>query len=84
MVRKLRAAGVPLDVIHLDTFWFERDWYCDLQFDADRFPDPKEFISELGELGVQLSLWQLPYLYGSAISCVQRSLPMARALVIEF
>jgi alpha-D-xyloside xylohydrolase len=62
VVRRLRAAGVPLDVIHLDTFWFERDWYCDLQFDAERFPDPPGFISELGELGVQLSLWQLPYI----------------------
>jgi alpha-D-xyloside xylohydrolase len=62
VVRRLREAEVPLDVIHLDTFWFKQDWYCDLEFDAERFPDPKGFIAELRELGVRVSLWQLPYI----------------------
>ena len=62
VVRRLREHGVPLDVLHLDTFWFKDDWYCDLEFDAERFSDPKGFMAELAELGVKVSLWQLPYI----------------------
>jgi alpha-D-xyloside xylohydrolase len=62
VVRDLRAAGFPVDVIHLDTFWFAKDWLCDLEFAPDRFPDPKGYCEELRRLGVHLSLWHLPYL----------------------
>jgi alpha-D-xyloside xylohydrolase len=58
----MREAEVPLDVLHLDTHWFKKDWYCDLEFDHERFPDPEGFIAELGRMGVKLSLWQLPYI----------------------
>jgi alpha-D-xyloside xylohydrolase len=33
---------------------------------------------------IRLRYRLLPYIYGSAIACVERSLPMARALVIEY
>jgi alpha-D-xyloside xylohydrolase len=33
IARSMREADVPLDVIHLDTHWFKRDRYCDLEFD---------------------------------------------------
>ena len=62
IARELRARGVPCDVIHLDTFWFKEDWYCDLEFDPGRFPDPEAFFRELRELGFRVSLWQLPYI----------------------
>jgi alpha-D-xyloside xylohydrolase len=58
----MRAADVPMDVLHLDTHWFKKDWYCDLEFSKERFPDPGSFCRELRELGVRLSLWQLPYI----------------------
>jgi alpha-D-xyloside xylohydrolase len=61
-VRGLREAGYPVDVVHLDTFWFAKDWCCDLEFAPDRFPDPVRYCRELADLGVHLSLWQLPYL----------------------
>lgn len=62
VARELRAREVPCDVIHLDTYWFDRDWYCDLEFSRERFPDPAGFIRELASMGFKLSLWQLPYL----------------------
>jgi alpha-D-xyloside xylohydrolase len=62
VVRGNREHGIPTDVLHLDTHWFERDWYCDLEFAKDRFPDPAGFFKEMGELGAKVSLWQLPYL----------------------
>jgi alpha-D-xyloside xylohydrolase len=61
-VRGMRDAGFPVDVVHLDTFWFARDWRCDLEFAPDRFPDPAGYCRELADLGVHLSLWHLPYL----------------------
>ena len=62
IARKMREHRVPFDVIHLDTHWFKKDWYCDLQFDAQRFPDVAGWYRALRELGVKVSLWQLPYI----------------------
>jgi alpha-glucosidase (family GH31 glycosyl hydrolase) len=58
----MRKNRIPCDVIHLDTHWFEKDWYCDLTFSKTRFPDPAGFIRQLADMGFKLSLWQLPYL----------------------
>jgi alpha-D-xyloside xylohydrolase len=62
VARKLREAEVPVDVIHLDTHWFEKDWGCDLEFSKQRFPDPEAFLKELKKIGIKVSLWQLPYI----------------------
>jgi alpha-D-xyloside xylohydrolase len=62
VVREMRDAGFPLDVIHLDTAWFATDWLCDLEFSPERFPDPEAYASEMRRNGVHLSLWQTPYL----------------------
>jgi len=62
IVREMRAAGLPCDVIHLDTHWFSRNWFCDLEFDAGRFADPARWIADLRQLGARVSLWQLPYI----------------------
>jgi alpha-D-xyloside xylohydrolase len=62
VVREMRDAGFPMDVIHLDTNWFAVDWRCDLEFAPDRFPDPEGLCRELAANGVHLSLWQTPYL----------------------
>jgi alpha-D-xyloside xylohydrolase len=62
IAREMRRHEIPCDVIHLDTFWFKEDWYCDLRFAEDRFPDPKAYLAELAALGIKVSLWQLPYI----------------------
>ncbi len=62
VVKNLRKNQIPCDVIHLDTFWFKKDWFCDLEFDKERFPDEKGFIKELAQMGINVSLWQLPYI----------------------
>lgn len=51
------AAGLPIDVIHLDTHWFREDWRCDLEFDPERLPDPQRFMGRLADRGVHTSLW---------------------------
>ena len=61
VVRGMRAAEVPMDVLHLDTHWFAEDWRCDLEFARDRFPDPAAFLAEMAARGVRVCVWQLPY-----------------------
>jgi len=62
IARSMREHGIPCDVIHLDTHWYKEDWYCDLEFAKDRFPDPKAYLQEMAKLGIKISLWQLPYI----------------------
>lgn len=62
IVREMRRQQLPCDVIHLDTHWFERNWFCDLEFSTTRFPDPAAWMEALRQLGVRVSLWQLPYI----------------------
>ena len=62
IARKLREHEIPCDVIHLDTHWYKEDWYCNLEFDAQRFPDPAAYLAQLAAMGFKVSLWQLPYI----------------------
>ncbi|MCL2088898.1 MAG: DUF4968 domain-containing protein [Oscillospiraceae bacterium] len=62
IARKMRENKVPFDVLHLDTHWFERDWFCNLEFCKERFPDIESYFAEMTKLGVKISLWQLPYI----------------------
>jgi len=68
VAERMRAEDLPFDVLHLDTHWFRRDWFCDLEFDPDRFPDPPGYLAAMAAMGVKVSLWQLPYIpEGSAL-----------------
>jgi alpha-D-xyloside xylohydrolase len=60
IVARLRAENFPLDVIHLDTGWFAKDWVCEWEFSPERFPDPPGFFAEMLAQGVRVSLWQMP------------------------
>lgn len=58
---RLRKEKYPMDVIHLDTNWFEHDWQCDWKFSSTRFPEPEKMCSELLGKGFRVSLWQSPH-----------------------
>lgn len=61
VAKKLRDNKIPCDVLHFDTGWFETDWRCDYQFSKSRFPDPAGMMADFKKMGIQTSLWQLPY-----------------------
>ncbi|MFO7637634.1 MAG: glycoside hydrolase family 31 protein [Clostridia bacterium] len=63
VARELRERQIPCDVLHLDTYWFERDWVCDMKFSKKRFPDPEGMVRELEGMGYRLSLWQMPFVH---------------------
>ncbi|MBC7185976.1 MAG: DUF4968 domain-containing protein [Calditrichaeota bacterium] len=54
----LRQRHIPADVLHLDSYWFEEDFNCDLRFSATRFPEPAKHMAELRKQGYRVSLWQ--------------------------
>ncbi len=61
VAKTFRAAKIPLDVIHLDTGWFETDWQCNYEFSKKRFKNPLKMIRDLRKDGFRVSLWQLSY-----------------------
>ena len=61
--RSARAHGVPMDVLHLDPDWLVVDRLnTDFIWNTSRFGERKQFVDDLAELGLRLSVWELPYL----------------------
>jgi len=65
IAKQIRKKDIPCDVIHLDTYWFEKDWVCDLKFDKTRFSNPQQMIKDFNKMGFQVSLWQMPFVHPS-------------------
>ena len=61
VARRLRAHGVPCDVIHIDPEWLRPGHYCDLEWNAESFPDPEGMLDELRRMGFKVCLWIQPY-----------------------
>ena len=59
---RLREEQYPMDVLHVDTGWFEEDWICDWRFSKTNFPDPSDFFQRMRALGFRITLWQYPYI----------------------
>jgi alpha-D-xyloside xylohydrolase len=60
--RRIRADGIPCDVLHLDTYWQTDGHWSDLRWDAERFPDPDGMLAALAEQGFRVCLWINPYI----------------------
>ncbi|WP_185749220.1 glycoside hydrolase family 31 protein [Humibacillus xanthopallidus] len=61
--RSAREHGVPMDVLHLDPDWLVVDRLnTDFIWNTSRFGQRKQFVEDLAELGLRLSVWELPYL----------------------
>lgn len=52
---------IPLQVFHFDCFWMKEFQWCDFEWDARQFPDPKGMLSRLKDRGLQLCVWINPY-----------------------
>jgi alpha-D-xyloside xylohydrolase len=61
VVDGMRQGDFPLDVIHLDTGWFAKDWVCEWRFSEKNFPNPAGFMKEMRDRGVRVTLWEMPY-----------------------
>jgi len=59
--RRLRAEGIPCDVVNLDCFWQRPQMWCDFEWDKTRFPDPARLLAQLRREGFHACLWINPY-----------------------
>ncbi len=59
--RRIRAEGIPCDVLHLDTYWQTEGHWSDLRWDTGRFPDPEGMLETLARQGFRVCLWINPY-----------------------
>jgi len=59
---EIRRRKLPVDVLHIDTYWMGDDGYCGFEWDKKRWPDAKGMIAELRKRGFRLCLWEAPYI----------------------
>jgi len=59
--RRIRARGIPCDVLHLDCYWQVAGNWSDQRWDTENFPDPVAMLAELAAQGFKVSLWINPY-----------------------
>ena len=57
-----RDRGYPLDFIGLEPGWQSRSYPGTLEWDKNRFPDPRKFVTDMSKMGIRLNLWINPYI----------------------
>lgn len=75
--RNLLRQGYPPGVLMIDEGW--ANYYGDWDFNATRFPRPRQLIDELHRLGFKVMLWIVPFVVPD--SRVFRELRAGRVLV---
>lgn len=58
--QEILAHGYPYHVLEIDDRW--QVHYGDLNFDPERFPDPKGMVTRLHEMGFKVTAWVIPFL----------------------
>jgi hypothetical protein len=58
---QIRDHGFPYHVLEIDDRWQLQ--YGDLEFDPQRFPDPKAMVDELHAMGFKVTTWVIPFLH---------------------
>jgi alpha-D-xyloside xylohydrolase len=53
---------IPLHVFHFDCFWMKEFHWCNFEWDARVFPDPKGMLERLREKGLKICVWINPYI----------------------
>ncbi|HDN04482.1 MAG TPA: hypothetical protein ENF27_00920 [Chloroflexi bacterium] len=58
---EIKDNGYPYHVLEIDDRW--QTHYGDLEFDPERFSDPKEMIRNLHEMGFKVTAWVIPFFH---------------------
>jgi alpha-glucosidase (family GH31 glycosyl hydrolase) len=75
-IEEFRKRGIPLDMLGLEPGWHDHAYPTSFEWDKGRFPDPKGFLTRLGELHVRANLWFNPFVSPTA-PLYQKLLPHA-------
>jgi alpha-glucosidase (family GH31 glycosyl hydrolase) len=58
---EIKSNGYPYHVLEIDDRW--QTHYGDLEFDPDRFSDPKGMIRNLHDMGFKVTVWVIPFFH---------------------
>ncbi len=59
--QRLRAEGIPADVLHLDSYWQTQTSWSELMWDRKAFPDPEDLVQTLHAQHFRICLWENSY-----------------------
>lgn len=59
--KEFQTRGYPLDVLGLEPGWQSTSYPGTMEWSPKRFPDPSGFVTRLRKMGVEVNLWQNPY-----------------------
>ncbi len=62
MIEQVEQLELPVDVIHVDTWWMKWRHYANFRFDPDAFPAVQTMIDGIHDRGLHLSVWEQPYI----------------------
>jgi alpha-D-xyloside xylohydrolase len=58
IAHEFRERKIPCDVIGLEPGWQTHAYSCSFAWDQGRFPDPKQFLRDAGEMRYKVNLWE--------------------------
>ena len=61
-IEGMAARGLPLSVFHFDCFWMRELSWCDFEWDARVFPDPRGMLARIKARGLRVCVWINPYI----------------------
>ncbi|MBN1640983.1 MAG: alpha-xylosidase [Anaerolineae bacterium] len=61
-IQGMADRDIPLHVFHFDCFWMKAFQWCDFEWDARVFPDPRGMLQRLKARGLKICVWINPYI----------------------
>ena len=61
-IEGMATRNLPLHVFHFDCFWMREYEWCNFEWDARTFPDPRAMLSRLKARGLKICVWINPYI----------------------
>lgn len=61
-IQGMADRDIPLHVFHFDCFWMKEFHWCNFEWDARCFPDPKAMLQRLKARGLRICVWINSYI----------------------
>jgi alpha-D-xyloside xylohydrolase len=62
MLDGMKERDIPLSVYHFDCLWMKEHHWCDFEWDAAKFPEPRAMLARIERRGVHTCVWINPYI----------------------
>ena len=66
LARRIRATHLPCDCLGLEPGWQSHAYSCSYTWSPVRFPNPRETVGELRDMGFEVNLWEHAFVHPTA------------------